>query len=162
MCIKIKINAVKAEVLVTAVDHDTDYRSGNCSSVLTKFDNVNGTMDFATHCATSGYTWTQRAHFPDWATVLDPQELKKLTTLREAREKFPEIKDMDVEVSCNCPAFVLWGPAYNNDSISTGEKTLPRHDNAPIPETRPPDIRDPNREKQLCKHLVSVLKLFLV
>jgi hypothetical protein len=159
---RIKIDAVKAEVLVTAVDHDTEYRSGSCSSVLTRFDNQVGTMDFATHCANSGYTWTQRAHFPDWATVVPKEEMKKLTTLKEAREKYPEIVEMDVEVSCNCPAALYEGPLFSLDTIDSGEKTLPRYENAPIPETRPPDIRDPGRTHNLCKHLVSVIKLFLI
>jgi len=53
-------------------------------------------------------------------------------------------------VHCTCPAFQYWGCAYN----VTKEKSIMRGK----AETRSPDIRDPNGENMICKHLVRVSK----
>lgn len=53
----------------------------------------------------------------------------------------------EVKLHCSCPAFIYWGSAYN----STQKKY-----NLDFTETRPPDIRDPQRRNDICKHISKV------
>jgi len=78
-------------------------------------------------------------------------------TFDEIKQEFPEVVTMDINVSCDCPAFLYWGSAYIMDLYDSGESTLPRYTNPAIPESRYPVIRDPQLEKGLCKHLIAVL-----
>lgn len=55
----------------------------------------------------------------------------------------------DVKIHCQCPAFQYWGPAYN--STQEGYNLEGR-------EHRPPDVRDPNREVKICKHVARVIR----
>ncbi len=55
----------------------------------------------------------------------------------------------DVRIHCQCPSFVYWGAAFN----ATQDKY-----NLDITEDRPPDIRDPNREVKICKHVARVVR----
>jgi len=78
-------------------------------------------------------------------------------TFDEIKKEFPEVVHLDINVSCNCPAFLYWGSAYIMDLYDSGEQTLPRYTNPAIPEQRYPVIRDPQLEKGLCKHLIAVM-----
>lgn len=78
-------------------------------------------------------------------------------TFDEIKKEFPEVVSLDINVSCNCPAFLYWGSAYIMDLYDSGEQSLPRYTDPSIPETRYPVIRDPQLDKGLCKHLIAVL-----
>jgi len=58
--------------------------------------------------------------------------------------------ETDVEVSCNCPAWLYWGSAYNAEQEQYRERRSPTG-------VEPPDIRDPMRERLVCKHAYLVL-----
>lgn len=53
----------------------------------------------------------------------------------------------DCKVVCTCPAFLYWGSKYN---ATQGEYNYRSKTNIP------PDVRDPNRERKVCKHIVAV------
>ena len=53
----------------------------------------------------------------------------------------------DCKVVCTCPAYIYWGSKYN---ATQGEYFYKSYTNIP------PDIRDPNRERLICKHIVAV------
>jgi hypothetical protein len=59
-----------------------------------------------------------------------------------------DIKKLQVKLKCNCKSFQFWGPAYNLTSI----------DSALEKENRPPDIRDPEGQNMMCKHVYKVLQ----
>lgn len=52
----------------------------------------------------------------------------------------------DLEVKCDCPAFLYWGYKYIAWELDYGIEQ----------ENRPPDIRNPNRDGTVCKHLYNV------
>lgn len=52
-----------------------------------------------------------------------------------------------IKVACTCPAFHWWGVKYNATEELYNYKTFTHI---------PPDIRDKERNKKLCKHLVAV------
>jgi hypothetical protein len=54
---------------------------------------------------------------------------------------------------CTCPAFLYWGSLYN----ASKDKYLIRGQKE---ETRKPDIRDPERENLVCKHISAVAPYF--
>ena len=54
----------------------------------------------------------------------------------------------EAKLFCNDPSFQFWGPHYNLTQIKSAYGPG---------ETRPPDIRDPERKNLVCKHLWQVL-----
>lgn len=56
----------------------------------------------------------------------------------------------DVKVICSCPSFTYWGSAY---LATTEEYIIP-----PYLENRPADVRDPEGENFICKHLIKVIQ----
>ena len=54
----------------------------------------------------------------------------------------------DVKIFCSCPAWQFWGSAYNS--------TQNKYNQRGKRETRPPDKRDPLRERKICKHIVAI------
>jgi hypothetical protein len=76
------------------------------------------------------------------------------------------IKNSDVNVYCSCPDFLWGGQKYNlGPNGSYDESLAPGNigdffsgDKAIV--TKAPDIRDPEREHVLCKHLIAVSKVF--
>jgi hypothetical protein len=75
-------------------------------------------------------------------------------------------KKSDVKVYCSCPDFFWGGQKYNvgphgqyKGALSPGNVGPYRLDKEIV--NKAPDIRDPNREHVLCKHLLSVMNVFL-
>lgn len=76
------------------------------------------------------------------------------------------IKNSDVKVYCSCPDFLWGGQKYNlGPNGSYDESLAPGNigdffsgDKAIV--TKAPDVRDPEREHVLCKHLIAVSKVF--
>lgn len=60
-------------------------------------------------------------------------------------------KVVDVQLKCQCPAFLYWGKAWILSQPKYNAKTPP-------PENRPPDIRNPKRFGAYCKHLEALMK----
>lgn len=56
----------------------------------------------------------------------------------------------DVKVSCTCPSYTYWGSKYNATIGNYNYRTRTKF---------APDIRDPNRERKICKHIVAVRPL---
>lgn len=72
-------------------------------------------------------------------------------TISELKEnKKLEPKMTRCRIWCTCPAFTMWGSANN--------ATYYKYNITDKSETRVPKIRDPNREKLVCKHIYSVYK----
>lgn len=70
----------------------------------------------------------------------------------------------DVRVHCSCPDFYWSGMKYNlgpngphKGSLAHDQKSDVSEETYPI---KPPDIRDPNRENVMCKHLSKVWRSF--
>jgi hypothetical protein len=57
---------------------------------------------------------------------------------------------MNLRISCSCPAWQWLGPEYH-------AKQKQYMDGRPVGTASPPDIRDPQREHQVCKHVAAVL-----
>ena len=152
-------------------------RSTLCSPALSHFDAVGGFLQFNTNCAGSRNTWTQTMVFDDWSSIVTTREpihpwgplmpeTDEEIAEREERErveeetsivgteswpevlaKFPELRNMDIVVHCDCPAFLWWGSWYN----------LEQRDTALFPEGIPfPHVRDPALNNVICKHLAAV------
>jgi hypothetical protein len=69
-------------------------------------------------------------------------------------EKDPEVKDirnLQVRVSCSCPFWQYYGPAFNSN---TGEYS---YDGKSV---KSPDARDPMRKNLICKHVYAVGLIF--
>lgn len=74
-------------------------------------------------------------------------------------------KKSDVKVYCSCPDFFWGGEKHNlgphgvyKGALSPGNVGPYRHDQAIVSKT--PDVRDPNHEHVLCKHLLAVMNVF--
>jgi len=69
---------------------------------------------------------------------------------KKLARKFLDI--VDVELSCSCPAFLYWGPAY---ILSLGKYNAKyTHD-----EKRPPKIRNPKQYGAYCKHIQNLMRV---
>jgi hypothetical protein len=67
------------------------------------------------------------------------------------RKNVTKFSKMDLELSCSCPAWQWQGPEFH----STGEK----YQLGPLMGTAStPDIRDPERQNFVCKHVAAVLE----
>lgn len=156
-----------------------DTRAAACTSQLVFFDALSGFMQFSTTSAYSRNSWTQTIMFNDWNTIvtlveeqpgamrlpwgeLEPEELpwgelvpEELPLVRQndswqtVYSEYPDLVNADVQVHCDCPAFLWWGSQYNLEQSDT--EMFPR--GVPYP-----GIRDPGLSNNICKHLAAVLK----
>jgi len=89
---------------------------------------------------------------------------KKSEYLKKSKEELDKIEDiyqdysddmldLDVRVSCTCGYFKFWGPDYN---ARQNDYSLRKMSNL-----QPPDIRDPNREHNICKHIYAASKVLV-
>lgn len=180
--------ALTVEDLLKAIDYDTERRAQSTSASLSRFDPKTGTLTFTARSAGSRHTWQQTVVLTDWNFIIEsfydeysqgnvepeiefePEEDEEGKPLvqpaqpvqiaqppnvesmpwDQVRKEIPEVELSDVKVHCNCPAFQYWGSHYTLDQL----------DSAITPENRFPSVRDPNMERTLCKHLISVFKRF--
>jgi len=160
-----RLISMTSDDLLKAVDHDSDYRSGNCSPNIYRFDPKTGVIDFVTRCSGSKNSWYQRVRFDDWQVLLPQEAFEKAFSnnasgWQQMLQEFPEINELDVKVGCGCPYYLYYGSGYILDQLGAGEPSLPRYKNQPHPENRFPAIRDPGLEHTLCKHLIAVLRRY--
>lgn len=144
------IEAVTVDDLERAIDSDTLNRSYTCTPNLVSFDAETGVLNFATSCAESRNAWEQRVQFTDeWDLI--PEDLKEPgTDWRTIASEFPEVKDLNCRVHCTCPYFLYGGSSY----------ILTQLDTQLVDENRYPQIRDPQLEHTVCKHLSAVIRNF--
>ena len=66
------------------------------------------------------------------------------------RPNVTKVTKMDLELSCTCPAWQWLGPEFHakQDDYQLGK---------PRGTATTPDIRDPERTHQVCKHVAAVL-----
>jgi hypothetical protein len=62
------------------------------------------------------------------------------------------LKELDVQVKCDCPFFIYNGPEYNAKSNGYLHQE-------PYGTASEPNIRDPERVYYICKHIASVFSL---
>jgi len=75
---------------------------------------------------------------------------RKMTPAQLKKEK--KIKDRDVYVSCTCDFWKWGGPDFNANEQDYSERSFS--------DLSSPDIRDPQRENLICKHVYAALKKF--
>jgi len=63
------------------------------------------------------------------------------------------ILDQDVRVSCNCGYWRYWGPDYNARENGYSLRKMSN--------LQPPDVRDPNRQHNMCKHIYAASKVLI-
>lgn len=80
-----------------------------------------------------------------------PAVLKKQLTVR-AVNRLLKFKNRDVFVSCTCDFWHYNGPDYNAVQQGYSERQFS--------DLSSPDIKDPDREYLICKHVYKVLKHF--
>jgi hypothetical protein len=80
-----------------------------------------------------------------------PAVLKRQLTTR-AFNKLLKVKNRDIFVSCTCNFWHYNGPDYNAVQQEYSERQFS--------DLSSPDIRDPNRENLICKHVYKALKHF--
>jgi len=61
-----------------------------------------------------------------------------------------EIRDSNLKVNCNCPAFLYWGYKYIAWRTGYGIEK----------ETRRPKVRNPQQKGFVCKHLFQVMQVY--
>lgn len=76
------------------------------------------------------------------------------------RKNTTKFSKLDLEIACSCPAWQWQGPEFH----STGGRTPPPSPKAPeyqlgslMGTASPPNIRDPERQNFVCKHVAAVL-----
>jgi hypothetical protein len=124
-----------------------DERASICGSALIHFDSIAGLLQFHTSCQNSRNIWIQTIDFVDWDLVV-PEELRNENPPWDrVKADAPEVINIDIKVHCNCPAFLWWGSWWNVDDRGSAlfSEGIPA-----------PNIRDPQRNNVICKHLAAV------
>lgn len=121
--------AATAEEMLTGLDVRFQQRANACTATLKRADLGNRRWIFSVDCG----------HGP---------KAVKLKALSDGRVR--HFSKLDLEVSCSCPAWQWLGPEYH----ATGESFL-------LGKARgtasTPDIRDPERDNRVCKHVAAAL-----
>jgi hypothetical protein len=98
----------------------------------------------------------KRADIPNlrWIFSVDSGHGPKAVKVRAIRSKknVTKFSQMDLELACSCPAWQWWGPEFH----AHGEKYLL---NKARGTAATPDIRDPERDNRVCKHVAAVLTM---
>lgn len=156
----ILIHADSLLELEVNIPYWVDQRSALCNPRLEHFDAISGLLQFFTTCAASKNTWVQTLMFDGWNDIVyvvppgypfpeeDENAIRGDEPWETIRSRFPELINTNVRVHCNCPAFLWWGSWYNVDD--RGSALYPG-------EAVAPNIRDPDRNNIVCKHLAAVL-----
>lgn len=84
--------------------------------------------------------WTQKVLLSD---------ISDLDVTGKAIRLSKEIRDSNIKVACDCPAFLYWGFKYIAWRKGYGIEK----------EIRPPRVRNPQRRGFVCKHLFQVMQV---
>lgn len=99
---------------------------------------------------TKAQTTPNKNYWTQWVRMEDFDEVKGMDDLT-VFEKVTLLISGDLSLKCNCPAFTYWGFEYiltQLDAVFGGE------------EDRYPEVRNPDLEGIVCKHLARVLYIF--
>lgn len=83
--------------------------------------------------------------------VDDSRVVKPTSTWEDVRNMYPELINMDIQIHCNCPAFLYWGSWHNLEQTDTAIY----NEGTPFPHTR-----DTSGSNIICKHLSAVFASF--
>jgi hypothetical protein len=123
--------AAKIEQLETGLDPGITNRSQKCSVSVKRVDAPNLRWIFSVDCGNGG----------------------KVVRLKAERVgNIVRLAKMRLRVSCSCPAWRWLGPEYH----AKREQYL---DGKPRGTASTPDIKDPERDNRVCKHVAAVLGL---
>ncbi len=99
----------------------------------------------------------KRADIPNlrWIFSVDCGKGPRMVRLKATRKgSATKLAKLDIYVACSCPAWRWQGPEYHADTKQYQDPNTALQGTASTP-----DIRDPNRENKICKHVASVLEL---
>jgi len=131
----INLEAVSLMELHKTNHTKTRKRSTNCKVHKIKYINDSNPNRYLFYVVCSE-SWSNK---DGWITSILFEDAKN-------ESKYDKVKPLtsDVRVKCSCPAFQYWGSAYNS--------TKDGYD-LNVNEKREPNIRDPKRERTICKHI---------
>jgi hypothetical protein len=122
--------AAKIDNLTNGLDPAITERSTKCSVDVRRVDAPNLRWIFAVDCGNGG----------------------KVVRLKAKRVgNIVRLAKMQLRVSCSCPAWRWLGPEYH----AKKEQYL---DGKPVGTASTPDIKDPERDNLVCKHVAAVLR----
>jgi hypothetical protein len=117
---------------------------GAVQNLGTRYENTEGDMiHFMTQSeSTPGHEWRQWIRMTELKDVIQDPDMSLQDKIRLALSA-------DLQVHCNCPAFLYWGYQYITTQLGASVS----------PENRAPDVRNPQRRGDVCKHLALVLRV---
>jgi hypothetical protein len=117
---------------------------GAVQDLGTRYESTEGDMiHFMTQSETTpGHEWRQWIRMTELKDVITDPDMSLQDKVRLALSG-------DLQVHCNCPAFLYWGYQYITTQLGA----------AVSPENRPPDKKNPKRKGDVCKHLALVLRV---
>ena len=78
--------------------------------------------------------------------IISSPSITENTTVNDLKQI---IRKEDIKIACSCEAFLYWGYKYISFKAQAGID----------PETRAPNIRNPQQIGMACKHILSVLRM---
>lgn len=128
--IQVKV-ASNVEEILTGLDQKFQERAKKCSAQVKRADIKNLRWIFSVDCG----------HGP---------KAVKVRAIPKGRSK--KFSTLDLELSCSCPAWQWLGPEFHAKS----EKFMLKPQNGTA---STPDIRDPERDNRVCKHVAAALAI---
>jgi hypothetical protein len=128
--VQIKV-ASNVEEILTGLDQKFQERANKCSAQVKRADIKNLRWIFSVDCG----------HGP---------KAVKVRAIPKGRSK--KFSTLDLELSCSCPAWQWLGPEFHAKS----EKFMLKPQNGTA---STPDIRDPERDNRVCKHVAAALAI---
>lgn len=123
--------AATAEQILTGLDTQFQQRAQHCTATLKRADLGNLRWIFSVNCGNG------------------PKAVK-VKALPKAQNR--HFSKLDLELSCSCPAWQWLGPEYH---ASSEDYQLGK----PAGTASTPNIRDPERDNRVCKHVAAALAL---
>jgi hypothetical protein len=126
---RVKVAATSEEILA-GLDPDFQERAQACTVTLKRADIRNLRWIFVVNCG-----------HKDWAS--------KIKAVR-GKGNITDFNKLDLQITCSCPAWRWLGPEFH----AKGDHYI---DGKPRGTASPPNIRDPERDNFVCKHVAAVL-----
>ena len=152
----IRIDAASFLDLRMSTPYWVDDRAALCTPTLQSFDILSGYLQFNTSCAGSGNSWNQMVTYPDWDVLVDEEIRTGDMAWDQVRAAVPELVNYDIQVHCDCPAFVWWGAQYN---LTVRDTALYPNNTGPDP-SQDENTYSIKMSNVICKHLASVFNTF--
>ena len=125
---KVKV-ASNAEQILSGLDRKFQERADKCSAQVKRADIKNLRWIFSVDCGNG------------------PKAVK-IKALPKGRSK--KFSNLDLELSCSCPAWQWLGPEFHAKTETYGL-------GKPVGTASTPNIRDPERDNRVCKHVACAL-----